>query len=354
MAFFPISGVEINLLFPLFLGFTVGIVGGFIGVGGGYMVTPALIIFGIPAHLAVGTDIAHISGKSIIATIRHRQLGNVDIRLGLIMVISTMMGVELGVQLINYFKETGLTDIVVLLASLIILLSIGIYTQIETRKSKKILDKMKKNGEALPREVISSSFSKRIQKLEISPMIRLKTSRIRISFWIVFIVGFGTGILAGFFGVGGGFIRVPALVYLVGTPTLIAVGTDLFEIIISAGYGTIRHGMSGNVDIMMALTMLIGATLGAQIGAVATSYVRGPSVRLVLSWSILLALVGATLNLAYILTEKSIILLEIASKIMVITQMFILIGMILGLVVMAILSRKGYKIPRFIDAMIVK
>jgi|ETNmetMinimDraft_20_1059909.scaffolds.fasta_scaffold01089_11 hypothetical protein len=354
MAFFPISGVEISLLFPLFLGFTVGIVGGFIGVGGGYMVTPALIIFGIPAHLAVGTDIAHISGKSIIATIRHRQLGNVDIRLGLIMVISTMMGVELGVQLINYFKGTGLTDIVVLVASLIILLSIGIYTQIETRKSKKILDKMKKNGKALPREVISSSFSKRIQKIEISPMIQLKTSRIRISFWIVFIVGFGTGILAGFFGVGGGFIRVPALIYLVGTPTLIAVGTDLFEIIISAGYGTIRHGMSGNVDIMMALTMLIGATLGAQIGAVATSYVRGPSVRLVLSWSILLALFGATLNLAYILTEKSIILLGIASKIMVITQMFILIGMILGLVVMAILSRRGYKIPRFIEAMIVK
>lgn len=354
MTFFPISGAEINLLFPIFLGFTVGIVGGFIGVGGGYMVTPALIIFGVPGNLAVGTDITHIAGKSVIATIRHRQLGNVDVRLGLIMVVSTMLGVELGVQLINYFKDKGLVDVVVLTASLVILLGIGIYTQVETRRSKKILDKMKKEGKKLPREVMVSSFATRMQKLKIPPMVYLQTSRLRISFWIVFLVGFTTGALAGFFGIGGGFIRVPALIYLVGTPTLIAVGTDLFEIIISAGYGSLRHGMSGNVDIMLALTMLIGATLGAQVGAIATSYVRGPSVRFVLSWSVLLALLGAALNLAFVLTERSIALLGLASKLVILAQMFILVGMIIGLVIIAKLARKGYKVPEFLESMIVK
>ncbi len=354
MVLFPISDTEINLLFPIFLGFTVGIVGGFIGVGGGYMVTPALIIFGVPGNLAVGTDITHIAGKSIIATIRHRQLGNVDFRLGLIMVASTMLGVELGVQFINYFKTKGLVDVVVLTASMIILLGIGVYTQVETRKSKKILDQMKKDGKELPREMMASSFAKRIQKIEIPPMIYLKTSRLRISLWIIFFVGFTTGALAGFFGIGGGFIRVPALIYLVGTPTLVAVGTDLFEIIISAGYGSLRHSMSGNVDIMLALTMLIGATLGAQIGAIATSYVRGPSVRFVLSWSVLLALIGAALNLAYVLTDRTIDALGLISKIVILTQMFILVGMIIGLVIIAKLARKGYKIPEFLESMIMK
>lgn len=354
MAFFPISGVEINPLFPVFLGFTVGIVGGFIGVGGGYMVTPALIIFGVPGNLAVGTDITHIAGKSVIATIRHRQLGNVDMRLGLIMVVSTMLGVELGVQLINYFKAKGLVDIMVLTASLIILLGIGVYTHVETRKSKKILDRMKKEGKKLPREVMVSSFARRMQKLEIPPMVYLRTSRLRISFWMVFLVGFATGALAGFFGIGGGFIRVPALIYLIGTPTLIAVGTDLFEIIISAGYGSLRHGMSGNVDIMLALTMLLGATLGAQIGAIATSYVRGPSVRFVLSWSILLALLGAALNLGYVLTDRTIAVLGIASKAVILAQMFILVGMIIGLVMVASLARRGYRVPEFLESMIVK
>lgn len=354
MVFFPISGTEINVLFPIFLGFTVGIVGGFIGVGGGYMVTPALIIFGVPGNIAVGTDITHIAGKSVIATIRHRQLGNVDFRLGLIMVVSTMLGVELGVQLINHYKEKGLVDVVVLTASLIILLGIGIYTHVETRKSKKLLDQMKKEKKKLPREIMVSSFAKRMQRLNIPPMIYLKASRLRISFWVVFLVGFVTGALAGFFGVGGGFIRVPALIYLVGTPTLIAVGTDLFEIIISAGYGSLRHGMSGNVDVILALTMLLGATLGAQIGAIATSYVRGPSVRFVLSWSVFLALIGAALNLAYVLTDRSITYLALASKGVILAQMFILVGMIIGLFVVANLARRGYKIPEFLESMIVK
>jgi uncharacterized membrane protein YfcA len=106
----------------------------------------------------------------------------------------------------------------------------------------------------------------------------------QVSVWAIIIVGFLTGILAGFLGVGGGFVRLPALVYIIGIPTHVAVGTDLFEIIISAGYGTLTHSLKGNVDIMIALMMLTGAAIGAQIGAVATRYFSGPMIRLLFSF----------------------------------------------------------------------
>ena len=111
--------------------------------------------------------------------------------------------------------------------------------------------------------------------------------------WVIVIVGIFTGVLAGFLGVGGGFIRVPALVYIVGATTHIAVGTDLVEIVVSGGYGAMRQSMMGNVDMMAVLFMIIGAMVGAQFGSIATSYVRGPAIRYILSYSLVLATVGA-------------------------------------------------------------
>ena len=120
-----------------------------------------------------------------------------------------------------------------------------------------------------------SSIPKRLQGIEIPLMIHFPKSRLTISLWAVLAVGFFTGILAGSMGVGGGFVRVPSLVYLIGMPSIIAVGTDLFEIIISGGYSIIRHTMSGNVIIYAAVLMVFGASVGAQIGAIGTRYVRG-------------------------------------------------------------------------------
>jgi hypothetical protein len=124
-------------------------------------------------------------------------------------------------------------------------------------------------------------------------MIRLQTSGIEsISLWAILLVGFGTGLLAGMLGVGGGFIRMPALIYFLGIPTHVAVGTDLFEIVFSAGYGTLTHGLKGNVDILMALIMQTGAAIGAQLGAMGTRYVSGPRLRIAFAF---LPLVGALL-----------------------------------------------------------
>jgi hypothetical protein len=119
-----------------------------------------------------------------------------------------------------------------------------------------------------------------------------------ISLWVVLGVGFLTGLLAGTLGVGGGFVRMPLLVYLIGVPTHVAVGTDLFEIVFSAGFGTLTHAIKGNVDILMALVMQTGAALGAQIGAVSTRFFAGPRIRLFFSF---LPLVGALLVLARLL-----------------------------------------------------
>ena len=123
--------------------------------------------------------------------------------------------------------------------------------------------------------------------------------------WVIVLVGMVTGVLAGFLGVGGGFIRVPALVYVVGASTHIAVGTDLVEIVVSGGYGALRHSIEGNVDMMAVLFMIVGAMFGAQFGSIATSYVRGPAIRYILSYSLILATVGAALRLIYVLTGRT-------------------------------------------------
>ena len=117
-------------------------------------------------------------------------------------------------------------------------------------------------------------------------------SDVTINPLLLVLIGFLVGILGGFFGVGGGFIRLPLLVYLIGVPTHVAIGTDLFEVVISAGYGTLTHALKGNVDILVALVMHTGAAVGAQIGAVSTSYFSGPRIRLLFS---ILPLIGAVL-----------------------------------------------------------
>jgi uncharacterized membrane protein YfcA len=135
--------------------------------------------------------------------------------------------------------------------------------------------------------------TRRVHGFRLPPLVSLPNSGIEaISIWVVLGVSFLTGLLAGVLGVGGGFIRMPMMVYLIGVPTHVAVGTDLFEVVISAGYGTVTHAIKGNVDVLMALVMQTGAAVGAQIGAVSTRFFAGPRIRLFFS---ILPFVGAIL-----------------------------------------------------------
>jgi uncharacterized membrane protein YfcA len=294
---FPITGVTINPIFLIGIGFLVGILGGFFGVGGGFIAGPLMFWSGVPMNFVVGTDLAHMTGKSIVAAKRHRTLGHVDVKLGFVMVAGTVIGVELGARIIESLEERGNVDEVIGIAYIVILLVISFFTAWESLRAIQMI----RTESIDAKDVIAfRNITRHVHRIRLRPMVSFPGSGIdEVSVWVVLAVGMVTGVLAGALGVGGGFVRMPMLVYFLGVPTHVAVGTDLFEIVISAGFGTLTHALKGNVDVLMALVMQTGAAVGAQIGAVATRYFAGPRIRLFFS---MLPLIGATLVLIRLMT----------------------------------------------------
>lgn len=292
--FFPISDAHISPIYLVIVGFVIGILGGFFGVGGSFIAGPALRAVGLDWNFAVGTDLAHIVGKSVVAAKRHRALGNVDLKLGLIMAVGTIFGAEGGAQLIQMLKRAGNVNLVVSIVSIAVYVSISTFMIWESRKTL-ALPKERSSGKAGPRADRSAfnHVTRKIQNLRIWPMVSLPTSGVKeISLWVILVVAFIGGLFSGFLGGGAGYIRMPSMVYVLGIPTHLAVGTDLFEIIISASYGTFSHAIKGNVDILIALVMHTGAAIGAQIGAISTQYFTGPKIRLAF---VPLPLIGAAI-----------------------------------------------------------
>ena len=287
---FPLSGITVNPLLLAGIGFLVGILGGFFGVGGGFIAGPFMFWAGVPMNFVVGTDLAHMTGKSIVAAKRHRSLGHVDMKLGAFMVVATIVGVEVGAQIIEKLERLGSVDSVIGIIYVIILLIISAFTAWESIRALRMI----RTDQMDVKDAVGfHGLSRRFHKFKLWPMVSFPASGIAsISLWTVLGVGFLTGLLSGALGVGGGFIRMPLLVYVVGIPTHVAVGTDLFEIVFSAGYGTITHALKGNVDILMALVMHTGAAIGAQIGATSTRFFAGPKIRLFFS---ALPLIGAVM-----------------------------------------------------------
>jgi uncharacterized protein len=283
--FFPISGVHLDPLYLILIGFVVGILGGFFGVGGSFLTAPALFALGIPMNFVVGTDLAHIVGKSIVAARTHRVLGNIDLKLAGIMVVGTIAGSETGVQAIEMLKKGAKVDLVVGTVSIIVFTGISLFCAWESLLTLRANAQTKATSHSTASKkddaTVIDGFAKAVQRLKLAPAVSLPHSGIgSISVWAILFVSFIGGVFSGFLGGGAGYIRMPSMVYILGIPTHIAVGTDLFEIIISAGYGTIRHAMKGNVDIVIALVMQTGAALGARIGANLTQYFTGPRIRL--------------------------------------------------------------------------
>jgi uncharacterized membrane protein YfcA len=303
--FFPISGAHISPIYLVIVGFLIGILGGFFGVGGSFIAGPALRAVGLDWNFAVGTDLAHIVGKSVVAAKRHRALGNVDLRLGLIMALGTIGGAEVGAQLIQMLKRAGNVNLVVSIVSIAVYVSISTFMMWESRKTlisqKGRLPRGKVTGGKIKED--HSEFmhvTRAIQRLKIWPLIALPASGVKaISLWIILLVAFVGGLFSGFLGGGAGYIRMPSMVYVLGIPTHLAVGTDLFEIIISASYGTFSHAVKGNVDILIALVMNTGAAVGAQIGAISTQYFAGPKIRLAF---VPLPLIGAAIVIYTLMT----------------------------------------------------
>lgn len=302
--YLPVAGIEFNVLLLILIGFCVGVLGGFFGVGGAWIVTPALNIFGFHMPYAIGTDLAHIFGKSIVATKKHSKMGNVDWKLGWISIVASVVGVEIGSQIIMALEKVGNVGSIVRWSYIILLLGLSAFMMYDyfvvrpsQDKPSKILSKGKEKRKKIP-------LSHRLHKIKIPPMISLPTSGIEsVSLWIILLIFFVTGVLSGFMGVGGGFIRMPALVYLIGCPTAIAVGTDLMSVLFSGAYGCLTYAIKGRVEIIAAFYMLLGASIGAQLGVTAVKYIRGYGIRLLFAVMIAFAGISVVIEQIYKMTN---------------------------------------------------
>jgi uncharacterized protein len=286
-ALMPIAGVPMFWPGLIILGFGVGIIGGFFGMGGAWMVTPGLNILGFPMAFAIGTDVTHMAGKSLISTMRHAKFGNVDYKLGLTMVLGTIGGFELGAQMIMWLERIGKIDLYVRwgYVALLTLIAWMVFSDIAKRRRKE-RDAWAR-GQKLDPMATGHEWHKKLQKINIPPVVEFKRAGIRCSIWLPVAVSFFTGWMAGVLGIGGGLIRMPALIYLIGCPTHVAVGTDLFEVAISGLYGAATYSYKGRVEIVAALIMLVGAAIGAQIGTVATKYVKGYGIRIFFGFAVI-------------------------------------------------------------------
>ena len=305
----PVAGIEFNILLLIAIGFCVGVLGGFFGVGGGWIVTPALNIFGFHMAFAIGTDLSNIFGQTIGAVKKHHKMGNIDWKLGFISIITSVIGLEIGSQVILILEKAGEVGIIVRWCYMVFLFGLGIfmfydYFVLHPKQLKKPEEESGNHSETTPKAE-RSKLAERLYTLKIPPMISFPSSEIEgVSLWIILSIFLCTGFLSGFLGVGGGFIIMPALVYLIGLPTIVAVGTSLITVLFSGAYGCFTYALKGRVEIVAAFIMLIGASIGAQIGATAVKYIRGYGIRLLFAIMVIFAGISIVTEQFYKMTNK--------------------------------------------------
>jgi len=288
-------------LFGLFIvfGFMVGVFFGFFGMGGSFLVTPALLILGYPAPVAIGSSMTFVFGTAVIATLKHHDAGQVDYRLGGLMFVGITVGIELGSRLVFGLEVLGIAEAVVGGAYVVLLAAIG---ALFTRSALADEGDHDAEGDGSNRDAESDggddevpAIAKRIQSYEIPPMMTLSDGR-RASLWTISGVGGGVGLVSGFLGVGGGFVRMPAIYYVVGTSLAAAVGTSLFGGLMSGAVGAFTYGRAGVIDLGVVTALLLGSALGARIGSGATAYVDEDDVTIYFGVMLLLASLAVALG----------------------------------------------------------
>ncbi len=275
----PIANVPIAWPGLVILGLGVGMISGFFGMGGGWMMTPGLNILGFPMAFAVGTGVTQMAGSSLVSARRHAHFGNVDYKLGMIMILGAICGFEPGAQIVMWLERQGKVDRYVQDGYVVLLSLIAwlVFTDLSRKKSKE--REALTSGRAAASVSGGIEWHKTLHKIKVPPMIEFHKAGVRCSLWLPVAVSFLTGLMAGILGIGGGVICMPALIYLIGCPTHVAVGTDLFQVTVSVLYGAASYSYKGRTELLAAIIMLTGAAIGGQIGAIATKYVRGYGIR---------------------------------------------------------------------------
>ena len=279
MSFYlPIAEIQINLLLILFFGFIVGFMSGLFGVGGGFLMTPLLIFMGIPPATAVGTESVQILGSSVSGAMAHGLKKNIDYEIGGFLLIGGIFGSTLGVILFNFFKESGNIDLIIKFLYILFLAIIGGLMLIESSISL-----------VSEKKVEAAQTKKKRNFLDFLPMkIKFRQSKIYISILLPISVGIFVGFLSALMGVGGGFVMVPAMIYIFRMGTVLAIGTSLFQIVFVTLNVSILHAtFNFSVDLILAIFLLIGGVIGAQYGSKFTSKFKGEQIRILLALIVL-------------------------------------------------------------------
>jgi uncharacterized membrane protein YfcA len=284
--YLPIAEVSMDITLLLGMGAAIGFLSGLFGVGGGFLVTPLLIFFGVSPAVAAATAANTVISPSVSGALSHWRRGTLDVRMGLLLLAGGLVGGAASVWLFGVLRRLGQIDVTVSLAYVILLGVVGSLMLKDVLKSTRWWNR----GQPAQRGRLHQHYWVHGLPLKM----RFPKSRLYISAILPFGVGAVVGILAGIMGVGGGFIMVPAMIYLIGMPTKVVVGTSVFQFLFVTGFTAVLHAVqNGTVDVLLALVLLVGGVIGAQVGVVLATRLRAEQLRILLA----LLVVGVCLKL---------------------------------------------------------
>lgn len=295
--YLPIAEMSANILLFFGMGAAVGFLSGMVGVGGGFLTTPLLIFSGVPSAVAVGTEAAQIVASSVSGALAQWRRNNVDIKMGTTLLIGGVAGTALGVHVVTILRRVGQFDFFVTVCYVAFLGAIGVLMLIES------INTLRRTRSGRPGSTRRPGQHSWMHGLPFK--MRFSRSKLYISAIPPLVIGAFVGLLAGIMGVGGGFIMVPAMIYLLRVPTNVVVGTSLFQIVFVTAAATILHSTQNfAVDIVLALQLMVGGVIGAQFGALAGQRLRAEELRLLLA--VLVLLVGVRMAWTLVATPDEV------------------------------------------------
>ena len=288
--YLPIAEMSVPIYLFVGMGMAVGFLSGMFGVGGGFLMTPLLILSGIPSPIAVGTEAAQIVASSVSGAVAQWRRNNIDVKMGTVLLAGGLVGSVLGVQTVSLLRRTGQFDLVITLCYVVMLGAVGSLMLIES------LGTMRRSKAGKQLSARRSGQHNWVHGLPFKT--RFPRSKLYISIIPPVLIGLFIGFLSGIMGVGGGFILVPAMIYLLKMPTNVVVGTSLYQIMFVTAATTIMQATwNYTVDIVLAILLMIGGVIGAQLGAAAGAKLKGEELRFLMAGMVLLV----ALRMAYTL-----------------------------------------------------
>ncbi|MGF1658866.1 MAG: sulfite exporter TauE/SafE family protein [Rubrimonas sp.] len=286
--YLPIAEMSVNALLLLGIGGSVGVLSGMFGVGGGFLTTPLLIFIGVPPAVAVATGANQLVASSVSGAMAHWRRRTLDLRMGLVLTAGGVLGVALGVEIFSAVRARGQIELLVALCYVVFLGVVGGLMLVEGLSA---LRRARTGAARKPRRGHGWA-----QGLPLK--MRFRESKLYISAIPPFAIGAAVGLLSAVMGVGGGFIMVPAMIYLLGMPTSVVIGTSLFQITFVTGVATVLHAVENRtVDMVLAVLLLVGGVVGAQLGARMGAKLRGEQLRILLALLVLAVCLKIALDL---------------------------------------------------------